>query len=194
MTTNQDPTEDRAVTDELVARVDELERELALSAGKLEDVEAERTEYLGDARRVAAEFENFRKRVLREREALLTRANERLARELLAVLDDLERAREAAVTHGDPTVADGVLLVERGLRSILEKEGVREIETDGVFDPHVHEALISRPDDADEGTIVEILQRGYLLGDVVLRPARVAIAGPEGLGPHPGVASEGAED
>jgi len=185
MTTNYDPTDRDAGVAELEARVDELERELAARDAKLDEVEAQRTEYLGDARRVAAEFENFRKRTARERETMATRANERLTRELLPVLDDLERAHDAAKADGEATVADGVSLVEQGLRALLEKEGVTEIEADGVFDPHVHEALVVRPDKAAEGTIIEILQKGYQLGDVVLRPARVALASP----PVPGQCS-----
>jgi molecular chaperone GrpE len=70
----------------------------------------------------------------------------------------------------------GVRLVARQLREVLEREGLEEIPTDGRFDPHVHEALLSQPSEADEGAIVQVLQKGYRLGDRVIRPARVAIS------------------
>jgi len=74
----------------------------------------------------------------------------------------------------------GVKLVERSLRNALQKEGVVEIETDGRFDPHVHEALLSQPSEAEEGAIIQVLQKGYRLGDRVLRPARVVLS--QGVG------------
>jgi molecular chaperone GrpE len=69
-----------------------------------------------------------------------------------------------------------VRLVHRALAAVLQKEGVAEIATDGRFDPHVHEALLAQPSDADEGTVIEVLQKGYRLGDRVLRPSRVVVA------------------
>jgi molecular chaperone GrpE len=92
------------------------------------------------------------------------------------VLDDLGRALEAAEQHEEATLEDGVRLVHRQLTDVLAKEGLTEIETDGAFDPHVHEALLSQPSDAETGTVLEVLQKGYRLGDRVLRPARVTIA------------------
>jgi molecular chaperone GrpE len=72
-----------------------------------------------------------------------------------------------------------VRLVHRQLVSALEREGLAEIETNGKFDPHLHEALLSQPSDADEGSVIEVLQKGYRLGDRVLRPARVVVAAPK---------------
>ncbi len=92
------------------------------------------------------------------------------------MLDDLGRALEAAEQHEEAALEDGVRLVHRQLVDVLAKEGLTEIETDGVFDPHVHEALLSQPSDAETGTVLEVLQKGYRLGDHVLRPARVTIA------------------
>jgi molecular chaperone GrpE len=104
-------------------------------------------------------------------------AHERLVRELLPVLDDLERTLEAAENHEEAALVDGVKLVEQSLRRILEKEGVAEIETVGSFDPHVHEALLTRPGDgAEPGSVLEVVQRGYRVGDRVVRPARVIVA------------------
>ena len=145
-------------------------------------LEAERDEYLNDLKRVAAEFENDRKRVLRDQESLVARAHERLVKELLPVLDDLERALAAAEEHEEAKLEDGVRLVHRELKAALDREGLAEIETDGVFDPHVHEALLSQPSEAEEGSVLEVLQKGYKLGDRVLRPARVVVAAAQETG------------
>ncbi len=156
---------------ELQERLEELEQ-------RLEAAEAERDERTNDLQRVAADFDNYRKRVARDQESLVTRAHERLVKELLPVLDDLERALQAAAEHEEAKLADGVQLVYRELRDALSHEGLAEVEADGKFDPHVHEALLTQPSDREEGSVLEVLQKGYRLGDRVLRPARVVIAGP----------------
>jgi molecular chaperone GrpE len=143
----------------------------------LAEAEAQRDEYLALAQRVQADFENYRKRAARDQERLVAHAHERLVRELLPVLDDLERALEAAERHEEAVLIDGVKLVEQSLRKALEKEGLVAIETDGSFDPHVHEALLSQArEGAEPGSVVEVVQRGYRLGDKVVRPARVIVA------------------
>ena len=139
-------------------------------------LEAERDEHLNDLKRVAAEFENYRKRVARDQESLAARAHERLVAELLPVLDDLERALAAAEEHEEAKLEEGVRLVHRELESALRREGLAEIETNGRFDPHVHEALLSQPSERDEGSILEVVQKGYTLGGRVVRPARVVVA------------------
>jgi molecular chaperone GrpE len=149
--------------------VEELERRLA-------EVEAERDQHLADLQRVAADFDNYRKRSARDQEALVARAHERLVKQLLPVLDNLERALVAAAEHEEQQVLEGVELVLRELNEALRKEGLEEIETDGRFDPHVHEALLTQPSEADEGSVIEVLQKGYRLGDRVLRPARVVVS------------------
>jgi len=84
---------------------------------------------------------------------------------------------EAADRHEEADLVDGVRLVERSLRKALEKEGLVEIEANGAFDPHVHEALLTQPREGVEpGNVVEVLQRGYRVGDRVIRPARVIVA------------------
>jgi len=143
---------------------------------KLTEVERERDEYLNDLKRVAADFENYRKRVSRDQEGLAARAHERLVKELLPVLDDLERALEAAAEHEEAKLEEGVRLVHRELVEALAREGLVEVETDGKFDPHVHEALLSQPSEEEDGAVIEVLQKGYRLGDRVLRPARVVVS------------------
>jgi molecular chaperone GrpE len=127
--------------------------------------------------RLAADFDNYRKRVAREHAELTARANERLLNELLPVLDDLERALEAAAQHEEAKLEEGVRLVHRSLLGLVERHGLSEIATEGAFDPHVHEALLTQPGDgAEEGSVLQVLQKGYRLGDKVLRPARVIVA------------------
>src|SRR5215203_1175783 len=142
--------------------------------------EVELDELVGTLQRVQAEFENFRKRAARDQASLVVRAHERLVKELLPVLDDLERALEAAEAHEEAKLEEGVALVARSLADTLRKEGLEEVATDGRFDPHVHEALLSQPSEADEGAVIEVIQKGYRLGDRVLRPARVVVASGHG--------------
>ena len=192
-------------TDERVVDIEAVEEPEpgAPAPDALVALAAERDEYLALAQRVQADFENYRKRAVRDQERLVAHAHERLVRELLPVLDDLERAAKPHVRDSGPregprgnrvevspatpdepdprselqAVRDGVRLVEKALRTALAKEGVREIPTDGPFDPHVHEALSSAPANGVEpGSIAEVFQKGYRLGDRVLRPARVVVA------------------
>ena len=158
---------------------DEVKNEEAVEQSlddKLAEAEAKAEEHLNDLQRLAAEFDNYRKRAARDQQSLVARAAERLVKELLPVLDDLERALEAAEAHEEAKLEEGVALVHRSLADALSREGLEEIATDGPFDPHVHEALLSQPSEAEEGTVIEVLQKGYRLGDRVLRPARVVVA------------------
>jgi molecular chaperone GrpE len=89
---------------------------------------------------------------------------------------------DAAARHsgGDSQkLEEGVRLVHKELADALSREGLAEIETNGRFDPHVHEALLSQPSEAEEGSIIEVVQKGYVLGDRVVRPARVVVAAPQ---------------
>jgi molecular chaperone GrpE len=127
--------------------------------------------------RLAADFDNYKKRVAREYLEVTARANERLLNELLPVLDDLERALEAAASHEEAKLEEGVQLVHRSLASLLERHGLSEIEAEGAFDPHVHEALLSQPgEDVEPGSVLQVIQKGYRLGDRVLRPTRVIVS------------------
>jgi molecular chaperone GrpE len=126
--------------------------------------------------RLAADFENYKKRAARERAEYVALANERLVKELLPILDDLERALSAAEEHEEAQLEEGVRLVHRSLAQLLAREGLKEIETEGQFDPHVHEALLSQPSEAEEGAVIDVIQKGYRLGDRVIRPARVIVS------------------
>jgi molecular chaperone GrpE len=141
-------------------------------------LQADRDQLFDRLQRLAAEFDNYRKRSAREQAAFAERANERLVKELIPILDDLGRALEAATKHDEMTLEEGVRLVHRSLSDLLTKQGLAEIDTDGKFDPHVHEALLTQPSEAEEGSVIEVVQKGYKLGDRVLRPARVVVAAP----------------
>ncbi|HEX3054605.1 MAG TPA: nucleotide exchange factor GrpE [Gaiellaceae bacterium] len=127
--------------------------------------------------RLAADFDNYKKRAARERQEYVAFANERILKELLPILDDLERALSAAEQHEEAQLEEGVRLVHRSLASLLERQGVKEIATEGKFDPHVHEALLAQPSEENEqGDVLDVIQKGYTLGDRVVRPARVIVA------------------
>jgi len=149
----------------------ELEAELA-------DARRRAEEYLNDLRRVAADFDNYRKRVARETEAQASRATESMVGELLPVLDNLERALDASEHHEEAKVAEGVQLVKQQLAGLLARRGLEEIpcEPGDEFDPHVHEALSHQPSDQPEGTVAAVWQRGYRLGDRIVRAARVVVS------------------
>jgi molecular chaperone GrpE len=157
----------------------ELEREALAEAIR------ERDEYLDALQRLKAEFDNYRKRVAREQEQVVVRAAEKLVKQLLPLLDDLERAVEAAAEHGEVKVADGVRLVHRSLADLLAREGLVEVSTEGAFDPHTQEALLSQTSSEPEGSVIQVVQKGYRLGDHVLRPARVVVSsGPASTTPQ----------
>ena len=169
---------DEVRTDEEQAETEEIEEQVDEVAA----LRKERDELVDTLQRVQAEFDNFRKRAARDQQNLVARAHERLVKELLPVLDDLERALEAAEAHEEAKLEEGVALVTRSFADVLRREGLEEVPTDGKFDPHVHEALLSQPSEAEEGSVIEVLQKGYRLGDRVLRPARVVVAGPRSNG------------
>jgi molecular chaperone GrpE len=139
-----------------------------------EQVERVERDLLEDLRRLQAEFDNYRKRVLKEQTAMASRASARLVERLLPVLDNFERA----IAHGEG--GPGVELVHKELRKTLEQEGLTEIEADGApFDPRVHEAFQAIDDPGvSEATVREVYRRGYKLGQHVLRPAMVVVARP----------------
>jgi len=130
--------------------------------------------------RVAAEFDNYKKRVARDRAEMIRTANEELLLEILPVLDNLERALAAArKTDSTEALAEGVDMVLRLFEAVLERAGVKPIDSVGQpFDPNVHQAVavVASPG-APAQTVVEEVQRGYWLHTKVLRPAMVKVAG-----------------
>ena len=139
---------------------------------------AQRDEYLALAQRTQADFENYRKRVAREAAAAQERGAIALARELLPALDNLDRALGAAAT--DDPLLDGVRLVRSELSAGLARAGIVSfVPTGEAFDPALHEAVATaeQPEGgAPGGTVVEVYQPGYRLGESIIRPARVVVA------------------
>jgi molecular chaperone GrpE len=146
-----------------------------------EDPEAvlkrERDEYLALAQRAQADFENYRKRVAKEAAAAGDRAKGGLVRELLPVVDNLERAL-ASAKESEQHLAKGVRLVHSELVAVLQRNGIEPFDPTGEpFDPEVHEALSTQPADGEgPGVVVGVMEKGYKLNGTVLRPARVVVS------------------
>jgi len=157
---------------ELMKRVEELEEALR--------AERERAEtYLRQLKYAKADLENLRKMVKRQVEEAVRSGNERLIRELLVVLDDLELTLEAGGKAGDrEALMEGVEMVLRKFRKILESEGLKPIEALGrPFNPDLHEAVMRVEDpDRPEGVVVEEVRRGYMLRGKVIRPSMVKVS------------------
>ncbi len=128
--------------------------------------------------RLKADFDNFRKRQVRERAAWITRANEELFLEILPVLDHYELGLKSAKEHQtEDSVIEGFRLVYNQLLDLLKKSNVTLIEAVGnPFDPHLHEALTHMPGDQPSETVVTEVRRGYLLGEKLLRAAQVVVS------------------
>ncbi len=139
--------------------------------------EAEQPEdYLALAQRIQADFENYRKRAAREAAVAGERARSGLVRELLPIVDNLERAL-ASAEDGEQHLAEGVRLVHSELIAVLERNGIQQFDPAGdKFDPSEHEALSVR-NDGDPGVVLEVVEKGYRSSGNVLRPARVVVSG-----------------
>ncbi len=160
-------------------QADAVERDLD---ALLAEAEQQRDEYLNLAKRTKADFENFRKRMTAEVQAASARGKAEVIREVVVVLDDLERAIQAAGLdpEGDSEdgLSHGVLLVFRSLRDSLTRNGVEAVDPKGEkFDPMQHEALsMVQAEGVESGTVVEVMQKGYRLGEQLIRPARVVVS------------------
>jgi molecular chaperone GrpE len=157
---------------ELELRGDVLEAEI-------ESLRAEAAEHRDRALRAQAEFDNFRKRITREREEERRRAGERLVAEMLPAVDNLERAIAHAEGGGDPEhLLGAVEAVYSQLQGVLGKEGVQIVDPTGEpFDPNTQQAVSQKEDDSvPEGTVVDVFQKGYVLGGRVIRSAMVVVS------------------
>jgi molecular chaperone GrpE len=171
--------EDESVTD--ASSVAASPKAGSISEQEIEDLKAKADENWDKFLRATAELENYRKRVAREKEELARFTSERVLSTLLPVLDNLERAIDAAQQHGaeNSPLLEGITQVHNQFRRALVEFGLREITTNigHPFDPNLHEA-VSHVESAEhpEGHVVEQLQRGYKLADRLLRPARVVVS------------------
>jgi molecular chaperone GrpE len=157
--------------DEDPANEQELLEEKESAEQKAEQPE----DYLALAQRIQADFENYRKRAAREAAAAGERAKSGLVRELLPIVDNLERAL-ASAEEGEQHLAEGVRLVHAELIAVLERNGVEQFNPAGdKFDPAEHEALSVRAD-GEPGVVVDVVEKGYRANGTVLRPARVVVS------------------
>lgn len=168
--------ESREVTESGVADLEDINLELQQ---KLQEAEANAAEYLDGWQRARAEFSNARKRLEKDRAEAYLRATVDQTKQLLPVLDDFDRALEVvpeAIANDD--WFEGLLMVRRKLQTMLEALNVTPIEAVGEpFDPNIHEALqLVATDDVDSGMVVVEVQKGYRLGDAVIRPSLVKVA------------------
>lgn len=161
----EEPTEER----------DELEQ----AREELEEAKTQAAEYLDGWQRTRAEFSNYKKRQEADRVQMMTLANATLLRKLLPVLDDFERAMATLPMNlSQMTWIEGISLIKYKLDAIIESEGVEPVETEGqAFDPRYHEAVTyEEAEGYEDGQIIGEVQRGYILGERVLRPALVRVA------------------
>lgn len=176
--------QDAAVAEEIAEEVEEAAEveevsELEALRQELEEAKAQAAEYLDGWQRARAEFANYKKRNKQERQELFKLANVTLITRLLPIFDDFERAFQTLPRNLlSLTWIDGVALIYRRLQAILEAEGLALIETEGrSFDPLLHEAVTyEESEEHEEGQVIGEVQRGYKLGDRVLRPALVRVA------------------
>ena len=145
-----------------------------------EKLRSELDEYKDKYLRLMAEFDNYRKRVLKEKSELILNGGEKVISSILPVLDDIERAEESMTTIEDmKSFQEGVSLIFEKLKTILEKNGLKKMDTVGEqFNVDFHEAIAMVPGQPDElrGKVIDSVQTGYLLNDKVLRHAKVAVA------------------
>jgi molecular chaperone GrpE len=170
------------------AEAEDHERKLEQDLEQLTAKAEKADEYLELAQRTRADFENYRKRAAREAAAAQERGITKLAKELLPAVDNLDRALHAAQSapgadgagddNGTATLVSGIKLVHDDVIAALARAGIERFSPEGErFDPQLHEAVAQIPaEGAESGTVVEVYQRGYRLGEVVIRPARVAVA------------------
>jgi len=142
---------------------------------ELEEAKENAERYLINWQRAEADFINYKRRNEQERAEMASFANANLTRDLLPVVDDLERALENAIDEFDgPTLVEGIKLIYRKLKTVLEDHGLSEIEAEGKeFDPNLHEAVMCV--EGEEGKVCEEVQRGYKLRDRLLRPSMVKV-------------------
>jgi molecular chaperone GrpE len=170
------PESEAASTAAAPAPTESSERDMHELEAKLADAEAKSAENLDGWQRAVAEFQNFKKRLERDRETDQAAMKADLIRKVLPILDDLERALQSRPS--DDAWFNGIELIQRKLQSILEAEGVKRMEAEGAaFDPNFHEAISQEPvDGAESGRVVAVVQNGYMLGERVIRPAQVKVA------------------
>jgi len=156
----------------------EVKKKLENLKEELASTDEEAREYLDYLKRLKAEFENYKKRVLKEREQTVKLANENLIRQFLPIMDDLERAISSVKKAKDiDSLVEGIVMVLNQLKEVLKKQGVEEIKAKGKeFNPYFHEAVLElKSDKYPDNFVVEEMRKGYKLNNRILRPAMVKV-------------------
>ncbi|BAC13925.1 nucleotide exchange factor GrpE [Oceanobacillus iheyensis] len=155
----------------------EQPQEEAVENDEIAKLQQEKDETYNRLVRLQAEFDNYKRRTLKEREADRKYKSQDLITELLPAIDNFERALQVEVTEENKSIIDGIMMVYRQLQEALTSQGVEPIKTEGeVFDPNLHHAVMQIEDEnMDSNTVVEELQKGYQLKDRVIRPAMVKV-------------------
>ncbi|WP_152050172.1 nucleotide exchange factor GrpE [Tautonia marina] len=174
----QNPSEEASIDPKARASAERTDAPHSATREELDEVLRQRDDYLEQLRRSQADFLNFQKRSRSQAEADRVYAAAPLANDLLSVIDNFERAIDAARQSGAEGIITGLDMVHKQLLDTLAKHGIEPITALGQpFDPNIHEALMQQPSsDHPEGTVVAELSRGYRLQDRVLRPSRVAVS------------------
>ena len=175
---NTDPEEEN-ITEEIIEENEEVQETADISKSEINPLQEKYDTLNNQYIRLAADFENFRKRTEQEREALLKYGAENTLKKMLEVLDNFERGLKAIETVDDcEKVKECYNLAYKNFTDVLTKAGLETIKAEGeVFDPNFHEAVMQTPSsDVPEHTVIAELQKGYKLGDKVLRPTLVNVA------------------
>lgn len=172
----KDGTEQNAQEDNIMDN-DEKDKEIEALKKELESKEKELSGYIDLAQRIKAEFENYKKRTMKEKDQLYTDITGDIVFKLLPVIDNLERAASSDTTDAG-SISEGLKMILKQFKDILGKEGVQEIEAMGKeFDPNYHDAVMHVEDESQgAGVIVEVFQKGYKIKDKVIRHSMVKVA------------------
>jgi molecular chaperone GrpE len=156
---------------------EQLSAEMDALKKQLEEAQTQASEYKDSWMRAQADFQNYKKRIERDNEAMYVSMKGDIVKKILPVLDDLERALQNKPSDTGAWIS-GIELIHKKLISILEAEGVKRIEAEGAeFDPNFHEAISHEPNDGvASGHVIAVVQSGYMLGERVIRPALVRVA------------------
>jgi len=174
MTSNEEDEEKKEQRDTEKNVQQEVDSEEETEEQEREKLEQEVEELEQSLKKVMADFDNYRKRMMREKKNIIERATEDLMIDLIEVLDDFERAME----NEDEMDSKGVEMIYDKFKKVLKEHGLEEIECKGkTFDPNFHECLMSvEEEDYEEDEIIEEFQKGYKLNDKVIRPSKVKVA------------------
>ena len=167
------------IKEEVKPEKKEKKKKLSLK-DKYELLEIENAELNDKRLRIAAEFENFRRRNISEKSDWIKNANQRIVLELCDVVDNFERALHPEIEKNLEAYTKGIELIFQQLENVLKKEGVEKIKAlDEEFDPNFHEALAHIPSEMEENKVVAVIQNGYLMNNKLIRPVRVAVSNGE---------------